>query len=178
MTLHRTLFSKVHPVEAAILTLLTIALAGACGKANERPAEADSDAAGVRSGARTAPQPVESVASEPVFVPVELPAAFPPDFPIAPESTVIEAASRTDSGGVLSRITILADGEARGIFDWYAEALAAAGWMMASEVPTGSGLTLRATQGESYVDLTVEPYAEHSTGGWVRTRAVIWKAER
>lgn len=157
---------------------LTIALVAACGKAADEPSSAGSDTAATRAPAETAAATPESTAGEPVFAAVDLPAAFPTDFPIAPESTVIEATSRPDSDGILSRVSIVSRGEPRVVHDWYSSALAGAGWMLASEVSSGDALALRATQGESYVDLATEPHPVGAAQGWVRTRATIWKTER
>ncbi|HUP00827.1 MAG TPA: hypothetical protein VM737_04815 [Gemmatimonadota bacterium] len=117
-----------------------------------------------------------AVDSAPILVAVELPAAFPAEFPIAPESTVIEANSRRGSTGVLSYVTILARGEPGDILAWYRTALENAGWMMASENEPGN-LTLRATHGESYVELTTVLETGPGGGEWARTRATIWKTE-
>ena len=160
---------------AAAPALLTLALVAACGNSEEEPARGNLPVARPPEPADTLP--LAPPDTEPAYVPVELPSAFPADFPIAPESTVIEADSRPESDGVLSHATIVTSGAPGDIFGWYRTALESAGWMMASENEPGS-LTLRATQGESYVELATEAETGPDETAWARTRATIWKTER
>lgn len=160
---------------AAAPALLTLALFAVCGNPEEEPVRGDLPVTGSREPADTLA--VAPPDTEPVYAPMDLPSAFPADFPIAPESTVIEADSRRGSNGVLSHATIVTRGAPGDIFGWYRTALESAGWMMASEQEAGN-LTLRATQGESYIELATDPGTGPGEGEWARTRATIWKTER
>lgn len=154
--------------------ILTIAFAAACGKPAEGPAEIPP------------PPPVEpavdTVAADtvaaPEFTAVELPAAFPADFPIAPQSIVVEARSTPDADGVLSYVALVARGEPDALFGWYRDALTAAGWMVATEQDAGAVNTLHATQGASTVDLAVRPHPDDPAGQWQLTTADIWRTPR
>lgn len=153
----------------------TIALAAACGKPIEEASEAGSDATGDPVPAETAAVAVEREEPGIAFTAVELPEAFPTDFPIAPESTVVEARTRPDEDGALSDVTIVNQGEPEKIFEWYRAALSEAGWMVVSEERSGEAFILHATQGDSYIDFSAMPHPESPGSGWVRTRATIWK---
>lgn len=109
-----------------------------------------------------------------VFEAVELPAAFPAEFPIASESTVVQASAREGTTGTWSTITIVARGEPAAVFDWYRDALEGAGWIVqpgASEPPAH---VLHAGRVDSYLDLATEPHPLDPASGWVRTHAEIW----
>lgn len=154
--------------------ILTIALVAGCGKPAEGPVE------------RPPPPPAEPAAdtvavdtvAAPAFTAVELPAAFPADFPIAPESIVVEARSNPDADGVLSHVALVARGEPAALFGWYRDALTAAGWMVATEQAAGPVRTLHATQSASTVDLAVRPHPDDPAGEWQLTTADIWRTSR
>ena len=149
---------------------LTLALAAGCGKSKDDvPAEASDTTAAFA----TAPAETETTAVE--FTAVALPVDFPADFPLAPESTVVSATSTPDEGGSYSEVSIASQGDSAESYRWYRQALTDAGWQVFSEGQTDETRTLHATQGESYVDLTVMPHPQRS-GGWVRVSASIWKA--
>jgi hypothetical protein len=147
---------------------LTLALAAGCGKSEPG---APSEASDTTVVATAAPAPVDTA---PAFTPVALPAAFPPDFPLAPESTVVSATSKPDEGGSYNEISIASQGESGASYAWYRKALTDAGWQVSGEGQTDETRTLHATQGESYVDLTVMPHPDRPEG-WVRVSATIWK---
>jgi hypothetical protein len=109
-----------------------------------------------------------------VFEAVEVPAAFPAEFPIASESTVVQASAREGTTGTWSTITIVARGEPAAVFDWYRDALEGTGWIVqpgASEPPAH---VLHAGRVDSYLDLATEPHPLDPASGWVRTHAEIW----
>jgi hypothetical protein len=150
--------------------VLTLALAAGCGKSDEdAPAEAPDTAAAAN------PVPAEADTAAAEFVAIELPADFPTDFPIAPASTIVSATSAPDAGGAYSEVSIASQGESAERYRWYRKALTDAGWQVSSEGQTDETRTLHAMQGESYVDLTVMPHPER-TSGWVQVSASIWKA--
>lgn len=146
--------------------VLTLTPAAGCGKSDE-------EAAGKTPLTDTDSSESEQRAVE--FTAVELPADFPPDFPVAPVSTVVSATSTADAGGAYSEISMACPGESSDVYQWYRQALADAGWRVSSEGQTDETRTLHATQGESYIDLTVMPHPE-ATPGWVRVSASIWRA--
>lgn len=160
-----------------IFVALTIALAAACGKSADEPTEMGSDATGGMAPAETAAAAAPRVEPEIAFTAVELPRVFPTNFPIAPESTVVEARTRPDEDGSLSDVTIVARGEPQVLFEWYSAALSEAGWMVMSEERSDGAFVLHATHGDSYIDLSAMPHPEDPGSGWVRTRATIWKTE-
>lgn len=151
-------------------TLLTLALAAGCGKSD---GEAPAEVADTTVAPDTASVVFDTTAV--VFAPVDLPADFPVDFPIAPVSTVVSATSVPDAGGAYNEVSIASQGESGQSYQWYRQALTDAGWQISSEGQTDETRTLHATQGESYVDLTVMPHPDR-TEGWVRVNASIWKA--
>lgn len=149
---------------------MTLALAAGCGNPEEEgPAEA-SDTLATTDTVTMAP---DTMAAD--VVPVELPADFPPDFPIPPASTVTSASTAPDVGGAYSEIAIASQADSAESYDWYRQALTDAGWQVSSEGQTDDTRTLHATQGESYVDLTVMPHPDRGAG-WVEVDASIWKA--
>ena len=149
---------------------MTLALATACGNPEgEGPAEVP-DTVATTDTVTTVP---DTVAAD--VVPVELPADFPPDFPIPPASTVTAATTAPDAGGAYSEISIESQADSAESYDWYRQALTDAGWQVSSEGQTDDTRTLHATQGESYVDLTVMPHPDRGPG-WVEVDASIWKA--
>jgi hypothetical protein len=149
--------------------ILTLALATGCGKSEPDEPSAASDTT------RVAEAPPAEADTAAVFTPVSLPADFPADFPLAPESTVVSATSTPDEGGSYNEISIASKGESGSSYQWYRKALTDSGWQISSEGQTDEARTLHATQGESYVDLTVMPHPDRSAG-WVRVSASIWKA--
>lgn len=159
-----------------LVLALIIALATGCGNQSVPPEEAGSDAVAGEPQATMTTRP--GVPEPPArFTSVELPTRFPGDFPIAPESTIIEARTRVLPDGSLSEVSIVAPGSPAEIFEWYRRALSAAGWMIVSEDPGGARPSLHATQGTSTVDLSSAPDPEAADRGYVRTRASIWKTE-
>ena len=149
---------------------MTLALAAACGNPEEEgPAEV------ADTLVTTDTVTVEADTAAVVVVPVELPADFPPDFPIPPASTVTSASSAPDAGGAYSEVSLVSQADSAESYSWYRQALTDAGWQVSSEGQTDDTRTLHATQGESYVDLTVKPHPDRGAG-WVEVDASIWKA--
>ncbi|MGH7565951.1 MAG: hypothetical protein ACREK2_03890 [Gemmatimonadota bacterium] len=149
---------------------ITLALAAGCGKSDE---EAPAEVADTTAALDTASTVIDTNVVE--FAPVALPADFPADFPIAASSTVVSATSVPDAGGAYNEVSIVSEGESSQSYQWYRQALTDAGWQISSEGQTDETRTLHATQGESYVDLTVMPHPDRDAG-WVRVNASIWKA--
>lgn len=149
---------------------LTLMLAAGCGNPDE---DAPAETPDTTAATDTVVAPPDTGAAE--VTPVALPADFPTDFPIAPASTVVSATSAPDAGGAYHEISIATEGDAGESYGWYRQALVDAGWQVSSEGQTDDTRTLHATQGESYVDLTVRPHPGRSSG-WVRVDASIWKA--
>lgn len=149
---------------------MTLALAAGCGNPEEEgPAEvADTAATTDTVAAGPDTSAVESA-------PVELPADFPPDFPIPPASMITSAATAPDVGGAYSEVSMISEADPGESYGWYRQALTDAGWQISSEGQTDATRTLHATQGESYVDLTVMPHPDRGVG-WVRVDASIWKS--
>ncbi|HKY59945.1 MAG TPA: hypothetical protein VJP59_02945 [Gemmatimonadota bacterium] len=138
---------------------------------------ADSDSArrsrSADTMADTAPA-IAGSAGELVFEAVEVPAAFPAEFPIAPESTVVQAAAREGTTGTWSTITIVQRGEPQAVFDWYRAALEGAGWTVQPGSAGPPAHVLHASRVDSYLDLATEPHPLDPASGWVRTHAEIW----
>lgn len=156
-------------------SLVTFALIAACGQGGSgRPTEADTTAVRA-SGVRPDTGSVPAAAQR--FVPVPLPDGFPSDFPLPPDRVVVEASSDRDETGILSRVGLAVQGETEERYAWYRRALADAGWQIATESRGGGALSLHATQGESYVDLSVGPYPNDDAEGWVLVEASIWRLE-
>lgn len=109
-----------------------------------------------------------------VFESVEVPAGFPAEFPIASESTVVQASAREGTTGSWSTITIVARGEPAAVFEWYRSALEAAGWTVQPGASEPGAHVLHASQFDSYLDLATEPHPLDPASGWVRTHAEIW----
>ena len=157
------------PLPLSVMAM-TLALAAGCGNPEEeRPAEV------ADTTATTDTVAVEPDTSTAEVVPVELPVDFPPDFPIPPASTVTSASTAPDAGGAYSEVSLVSQADSGESYSWYRQALTDAGWQVSSEGQTDDTRTLHATQGESYVDLTVMPHPARGTG-WVRVDASIWKA--
>jgi hypothetical protein len=149
---------------------LTLAPMAGCGNPGE---EAPAGAADTAAAADTVLVDPDTAATE--LVAVELPADFPAEFPIAPASTVTSASTAPDVGGAYSEVSMASQAEPGESYGWYRQALTDAGWQVSSEGQTDDTRTLHATQGESYVDLTVMPHPDRGAG-WVRVNASIWKA--
>jgi hypothetical protein len=149
---------------------LTLMLAAGCDNPDD---DAPAEIPDTTAATDTVVVPPDTASVE--FSPVALPADFPADFPVAPASIVVAATSAPDAGGAYNEITIATEGEAGESYRWYRQALVDAGWQISSEGQTDDTRTLHATQGESYVDLTVRPHPGRSTG-WVQVDASIWKA--
>jgi hypothetical protein len=149
---------------------MTLALAAGCGNPEEeRPAEVPDTLATTDT---VTPAP-DTAATE--VVPVELPADFPPDFPIPPASTVTSASTAPDAGGAYSEVSLVSEADSAESYGWYRQALTDAGWQVSSEGQTDDTRTLHATQGDSYVDLTVMPHPGRGAG-WAKVDASIWKS--
>ncbi len=148
---------------------MTLALAAGCGNPEE-----DGPAEVADTLATTDTVVVPDTAATNV-VAVELPTDFPPDFPIPPASTVTSASTAPDAGGAYSEVSMVSQADSGESYGWYRQALTDAGWQISSEGQTDDTRTLHATQGESYVDLTVMPHPDRGTG-WVKVDASIWKA--
>lgn len=147
---------------------MTLALTAGCGNPDE-----DGPAEIADTVAVTDTVPAAADTSAPVAV--ELPADFPADFPVAPASTVVSASTAPDAGGSYSEVSLVSEAEPADSYGWYRQALTDAGWLISSEGQTDETRTLHATQGESYVDLTVMPHPDRGAG-WVAVDASIWKA--
>lgn len=146
---------------------MTLALATGCGNSEEGPAEV-ADTLATTDTVTMAPDTAGADVA-----PVELPVDFPPDFPIPPASTVTSASSAPDAGGAYSELSIDSQADSAESYNWYRQALTDAGWQVSSEGQTDDTRTLHATQGESYVDLTVVPHPDRGAG-WVKVDASIW----
>ena len=146
---------------------MTLALATGCGNSEEGPAEV-TDTLATTDTVTMAPDTAGVDVA-----PVELPVDFPPDFPIPPASTVTSASSAPDAGGAYSELSIDSQADSAESYNWYRQALTDAGWQVSSEGQTDDTRTLHATQGESYVDLTVVPHPDRGAG-WVKVDASIW----
>lgn len=151
----------------ALPALLLLAAVGCGGTPDEGPAAAPPGAADA-TPAGTA-DTANGIGS------VDLPADFPTDFPIAPDSRIVSATTTEDAGGAFSEISMASGGEPAAGYQWYRNALTDAGWQVASEGQTDETRTLHAVRGESYVDLTVLPLPDSTTGG-MQVKAAIWKA--
>lgn len=149
---------------------MTLALTAACGNP-----EGDGPAEAPDTLTTTDTVPVETDTAAADVAPVDLPADFPPDFPLPPASTVTSASTAPDAGGAYSEVSMVSQADPGESYDWYRQALTDAGWQVSSEGQTDDTRTLHATQGESYVDLTVMPHPDRGAG-WVRVDASIWKA--
>ena len=149
---------------------MTLALAGGCGNPEvEEPADV------VDTLATTDTVPVERDTAAAAVVPAALPTDFPPDFPIPLASTVTSASTAPDAGGAYSEVSLVSEADSAESFGWYRQALTDAGWQVSSEGQTDDTWTLHATQGESYVDLTVMQHPDRGAG-WVKVDASIWKS--
>ena len=149
---------------------MTLALAAGCGNPEE---EAPAEVADTLATTDTVSVERDTAATE--VVPIELPADFPPDFPIPPASTVTSASTAPDAGGAYSEVSLVSEADSAESYAWYRQALTDAGWQVSSEGQTDDTRTLHATQGESYVDLTVLPHPDRGAG-WVKVDASIWKS--
>ena len=149
---------------------MTLVLAAGCGNPEE---EGPAEAPDTLVTTDTVPAAPDTAPTE--VVAVDLPADFPPDFPIPPASTVTAASTAPDAGGAYSEISIESEADSAESYGWYRQALMDAGWQVSSEGQTDDTRTLHATQGESYVDLTVMPHPDRGAG-WVEVDASIWKA--
>ncbi|MGH7543266.1 MAG: hypothetical protein ACREK7_04940 [Gemmatimonadota bacterium] len=113
-------------------------------------------------------------AGELAFQAVEVPADFPAEFPIASESTVVQASAREGTTGTRSTITIVQRGEPAAVFDWYRDALEGAGWIVQPGASEPAAHVLHASRVDSYLDLATEPHPLDPASGWVQTHAEIW----
>jgi len=83
--------------------------------------------------------------------------------------------SDISAGGAYSEVSLVSEADSAESYGWYRQALTDAGWQVSSEGQTDDTRTLHATQGESYVDLTVMPHPGRGAG-WVKVDASIWKS--
>jgi hypothetical protein len=148
---------------------MTLAPGAGCGNSEEGPAQV-AETLVTTDTVAVAPDTARTD-----VVPVALPADFPPDFPIPPASTVTSASSAPDAGGSYSEVSIDSQADSAESYGWYRRALIDAGWQVSSEGQTDDTRTLHATQGESYVDLTVMPHPDRGAG-WVKVDVSIWKS--
>jgi hypothetical protein len=167
-------FDRSRPTRRVVAVVWLIASLAACG----------GDDTGTDSGSArrsrgedrvsdTAPT-ISGSTGELVFESVEVPAGFPAEFPIASESTIVQASAREGTTGTRSTITIVQRGDPTAIFEWYRVALEGAGWAVqpgASEPPAH---VLHASRVDSYLDLATGPHPLDPASGWVRTHAEIW----
>lgn len=159
---------------AAVGLALSLAV---CGGENQDTAT-DAGPARVADTARDTIGADTGATEELVFTPVELPRDFPAEFPIAPESTVVEASAREGSTGTWSTVTIVARGDPEAITGWYREALELAGWTVQVGTSDPPSRVLHANRVEAYLDLATGPHPSHPASGWVRTHAEIWTTHR
>lgn len=189
LTLHlavRTLSPRpgvVHRFRAAARALEATALIGltflaACGERGDDTAGGDRAASDDAQLVPSRAVPLDGTAEEPAFTPVELPRDFPAEFPIAPESAVIEALTREGSTGTWTTVTIVGRAEAETVAEWYREALEQAGWNVQAGASEPPSLVLHATRVDGYLDLATGPHPSHPRSGWVRTHAEIWMTHR
>ncbi len=168
----RPLYAPFVTPSRVLLPLLTLAVWSACGNA-------DGDGRGAPSAAGRGPAPAAdttAASSDTTAGPVTLPPDFPSDFPLPPDHVVVEASVQPDEAGTFAnaRLAIVSGGVAE-LFAWYRQALVDAGWQVAAEGQSAGSRTLHATQGESYIDLTVRPDPERA--GRILVEASIWKVE-
>ena len=162
----------LHPTRTIITVLLTLTPSVACGKAPDNPTPQE-EIAEVGPGQLTEAT-VETLAP----TPVDLPGEFSADFPIIPESTIVAASATPGTGGTLSEATLAVSRQPNVVLQWYRMSLPESGWEIAGADSTGAVRTLRATQGESSLELSVEPHPDAADSRWVRVRTTIWQIER
>ncbi len=162
----------LHPARTILTVLMTLTPSVACGKAPDNPTPQE-QIAEVAPG-----QPAEAVVETLAPTPVDLPAEFSADFPVIPESTIIAASATPGTGGTLSEATLVVPRRPNVVLKWYRMSLPESGWEIAGEDSTGTTRTLRATQGESSLELSVEPHPDAADSKWVRVRTSIWQIER
>jgi hypothetical protein len=148
-------------------------LAGCGGDDTAVDAGSARPSTGEEPSADTAPRAAGS-AGELVFEAVEVPAGFPAEFPIASESTVVQASAREGTTGTWSTITIVERGEPEAAFEWYREALERSGWTVQRGASGPATQVLHASRVDSYLDLATGPHPLDPASGWVRTHAEIW----
>lgn len=170
-------------VRKATMTLRAVAAVGltcslvACSGAGDDTTP-DAGPASVRDrvqGSRDTVAADTGATEELVFTAVELPPDFPAEFPIAPESMVVEASAREGSTGVWSTVTTVARGDPEAITGWYRMALEEAGWTVQVGASDPPSQVLHASRVDAYLDLVAGPHPAHPGSGWVRTYAEIWK---
>lgn len=155
------------------LTLLTFAAIAACGNGDGGDASAPETA--VRDTDAAAVDTAGAMDTTSAAVP-QLPPGFPSDFPLPPDYVVIEGTATNDEAGVFSSAVLSVEAsDPAEPFEWYRRALSDAGWQIAAQGQSNGSHTLHATQGESYVDLTVRPDPERP--GIVIIDASIWMVE-
>ena len=167
-------FDRSRPTRRVVAVAWLIGSLTACGgddtatdSRSARPRGADDRVAG------TAPT-ISGSTGELVFEAVEVPADFPAEFPIASESTVVQAAAREGTTGTWSTITIVQRGEPTAVFEWYRDALEGTGWTVQPGASEPSAHVLHASRVDSYLDLATGPHPLDPASGWVRTHAEIW----
>ena len=162
----------LHPTRTIITVLLTLTPSVACGKGPDNPTPQE-EMAEVGPG-----QLAEAVAETLAPTPVDLPALFAADFPIIPESTIVAASATLVTGGTLSEAMLVVPRRLNVVLQWYRMSLPESGWEIAGEDSTDAARTLRATQGESSLELSVEPGSDAADSKWVRVRTTIWQIGR
>ncbi|HET9581996.1 MAG TPA: hypothetical protein VFP76_04200 [Gemmatimonadota bacterium] len=167
-------FDRSHPTRRVVAVLWLAGWLAACGGDDTADGSGPARPSPGGDTARGAARPDAGRTGELVFEAVELPAAFPAEFPIAPESTVVQASSREGSTGTRSSITIVQRGEPDAIFEWYRAALEGAGWVVQPGAAQAPARVLHANRVDSYLDLATEPHPLDPASGWVRTHAEIW----
>lgn len=162
----------------AVAALGLLCALSACGGERDDTATDAGPASVANRGDRSDTVGVDTAdPGEPVFTPVDLPPHFPAEFPIAPESTVVDATAREGSTGTWSTVTIVAQADAGAMFEWYSDALEQAGWTVEIGASDPATHVLHATRVDAYLDLATGPHPAHSEAGWVQTYAEIWKTQ-
>lgn len=171
MTSFRSAGSRLTPRVVAVAWLVLLAACDGDDRA------ADSGSARLPEGEHRAADTARTDAGSAgslVFEAVEVPADFPAEFPIAAESTVVQATAREGTTGSWSTITIVARGQPADVFEWYRGALEAGGWTVQPGASDPQAHVLHASRVDSYLDLATEPHPLDPASGWVRTHAEIW----
>lgn len=161
-----------HPTRTIITVLMTLTPSVACGKAPDNPTPQE-QIADVGAG-----QPAEAAVETLAPTPVDLPAGFSADFPVIPESTIVAANAIPAAGGTLSEATLVVPRQRNVVVQWYRTSLPESGWEMASDDSIGPVRILRATQGESSIELSIEQHPDAADSKWVRVRTSIWQIDR
>lgn len=158
---------------------LTCSLAACGGGSHDTTADSGPASVANRGGeSRDTGAAGAGTTEELASTPVELPPDFPAEFPIAPESAVVEALTREGSTGTWTTVTIVGRAEPETVAEWYREALEQAGWTVQAGASEPPSVVLHATRVDGYLDLATGPHPSHSASGWVRTHAEIWMTHK